>query len=256
MTENILSAALLIFVYMTLACFLSVYLKDASIVDIAWGIGFILVSALINLLNESGGHLRLVSLLILIWATRLSAYILIRKIRHPGEDWRYKNWRQRWGKSFAWRSFLQIFMLQGLIMLIISLPVLGAADAAGTLSFISYAGAIIWITGFLIESIADYQKSIFKKNNPEKIITSGLWRYSRHPNYFGESLQWWGIWLAAAAGYSYVWTVVSPLLLTYLLLFVSGVPMLEKKYQHNPDFIAYKKKTSVFLPWFPGERKI
>jgi steroid 5-alpha reductase family enzyme len=254
MIELCLHIGFAIFVYMTVFFIVSLLMKDASIVDIAWGLGFIVVTTLCVLLTERNTALITLWVIILIWGLRLSWHILQRKLKRPGEDFRYAAWRKDWGNTFVWRSYLQVFVLQGIIMFIISLPILAVASAGHqTIQAIALCGICIWILGFLFESIADAEMSRFKINpsNKGKIITSGLWKYSRHPNYFGESLQWWGVWVIAVGSSGVWWTIISPLLLTYLLLFVSGVPMLEKKYAGNKDFEIYKKQTSVFIPWFP-----
>lgn len=254
MIELLQTIALGIFAYMVGWYALSVVLKDASIVDIAWGIGFIVV-ALFSLQSSQNPNLFLMALLVLIWAVRLSGHILQRKLQHPGEDFRYAAWRKDWGKNFYWRSFLQVFMLQGVILFIISIPLPLATVASNTLEFWSYIGAIVWLVGFATESLADWQLSQFKqqKTSKGKLLTTGLWRYSRHPNYFGEAVQWWGIWLISLASPLGVWAIISPIVITYFLRFVSGVPMLEKKYAGRKDFEAYKKQTNTFVPWFVND---
>ena len=233
---------------------LSLVLKDASIVDIAWGLGFILVAVTGALLHELHPILVLQMLIVSAWGLRLSGHIFLRKLKHPGEDFRYAAWRRDWGRTFWWRSYLQVFLLQALFLLVIALPIIVTAERGSeAIGLLALGGAAAWFFGFLFESIADAQLSSFKKDpaNKGKLMTSGLWRFSRHPNYFGEAVQWWGIWLIALSVPGTWWTVVSPLTITFLLRFVSGVPMLEKKYMGREDFEQYKARTHAFIPWIP-----
>jgi steroid 5-alpha reductase family enzyme len=185
----------------------------------------------------------------------LTLHIFLRNHGKP-EDFRYANWRKEWGKHVVIRSFFQVFMLQGFFMFIIALPIIiTKASVPQKLGFIEIAGSIIWLIGFLFEAIGDYQLLKFKKlpENKGKIITTGLWKYTRHPNYFGECVMWWGIFIVSIpSGYFYI-SVISPLVLTWLLTRVSGVPMLEEKYKGNEEFEQYAKKTNSFVPWFPKE---
>ena len=233
--------------------------KDNSVADIAWGLGFVLVTATTFFFLRTSFFLPvLVSSLVAAWGLRLSFHIF-RRNRNKSEDPRYAEWRRKWGRSFLWRSYLQVFLLQGLFLLVISSPVIlvntyrwelppGSQD-----SFIWLAGAFLWCVGFFFEAVGDAQLARFKKDpaNKGRIMDRGLWRYTRHPNYFGESLMWWGLFLIALE-IPYGWTtIVSPVLITFLLVKVSGVPLLEKRYRGRPDFEAYARRTSAFVPWFP-----
>ncbi len=245
-------AALVVFVYMSLVFVLALVLRDNSIVDIFWGLGFIVLTVFSIVRNDSPGVLQiLVALMVLIWGLRLSVHIFKRNLGR-GEDFRYANWRRTW-KFFILRSFLQVFMLQGFFMLVISWPVLHVLNnpSPAVPGFIHASGLLVFLTGFLFEAIGDYQLAVFRKNpeNSGKIITTGLWKLTRHPNYFGEALLWWGFWLLALPQLDGIYTVVSPLAITWLLRYVSGVPMLEKKYEGRPDWEAYKAKTPVFVPF-------
>ena len=251
MSEYLITAAITVFLFMFMVFVLALFLKDNSIVDIFWGLGFI-VLALVSLFPFNSLDIKqiLVNLLILVWGLRLTVHIFQRN-RGKGEDFRYANWRRTW-KYFVLRSFLQIFMLQGFFMLIIAWPVLHInSNTSIGLGMLDVAGVLIFLTGFLFEAIGDYKMVVFKKDpaNKGKLITTGLWKYTRHPNYFGEALLWWGIWLMALPVVDGIYTILSPIVITFLLRYISGVPMLEKKYEGRADWEAYKKKTPVFMPF-------
>lgn len=247
-------SALYIFIFMNFMYLLALRLKDNSIVDIGWGIGFIIV-ALATLFDKGTFYPRqlLITALTIAWGLRLAIYIFIRN-RGKGEDFRYRQWREEWGKTIYWRSYLQVFMLQGAIMFVIALPLMQVnASTSSDLLITDFIGAVVWLIGFLFEAVGDAQMMRFK-NNPAskgKIMRSGLWKYTRHPNYFGETLLWWGIFIIATGEGNIFISVISPLLLTYLLLKVSGVAMLEKKYTGNPEYDDYIKTTSSFVPMLP-----
>ena len=228
--------------------------KDNSIVDIAWGIGFILVAILTFILQPVcvARHI-LVTALIIIWGTRLAAHLAIRN-KGRDEDFRYAQWRKDWGKWFLIRSFFQVYMLQGFLLLIIAYPVMLINHSEETgIVFLDILGLVIWLVGFFFEAVGDYQLLTFKRKaeNKGKIMTQGLWRYTRHPNYFGETAVWWGIFVIALSVKNGWTAIVSPLLITFLLLKVSGVTMLEKKYVGNKEFEEYAKRTRAFFPWLP-----
>ncbi|MBN2346375.1 MAG: DUF1295 domain-containing protein [Candidatus Aminicenantes bacterium] len=254
MEKAILFAAGVIFVYMTLAFVVALLKRNNGIADIAWGLGFIVTGWTVFLLRGQGQTRQwLVLALVTVWGSRL-AWHIFRRNRGRGEDFRYAAWRRQWGRWFVARSFLQVFMLQGLFMLLILAPVLlVVGQRQPPLSALDVLGVLMWLKGFLFESIGDRQLAEFRRRaeNKGKIITTGLWRYSRHPNYFGEALGWWGIAVIAISAPRGCLGLVGPLVITFLLLFVSGVPLLEKKYAGRPDFEEYKKRTSKFLPCFP-----
>lgn len=244
--------AVALFLYMSGWFIVACVFRRNDVADIAWGLGFVLMAWIAFAFSEMSLRSVLVNVLITIWGLRLAFHIARRNLKKP-EDSRYAAWRATW-KFFYLRSFLQIFMLQGVFLYVILLPVLfiHASDPA-SLHILDIIGAIIWMTGFFFESVGDSQLQNFIRNpaHKGKIMDQGLWAYSRHPNYFGEVLQWWGIFFCTLAlPYGYV-TIVSPLLITFLILFVSGVPMLEKKYAGRADFEAYKKRTSMFIPLPP-----
>ena len=247
----LIEVGLVICLYMTIIFILALMRKDNSIVDVAWGIGFIVI-AVYTIIQSGEVDLRkmIVSLLVLLWGLRLSFHIMVRN-SGKGEDFRYQAWRNTW-KYFVLRSFFQIFMLQGLFMLVISSPIWFInSNPGGPLGPWDSIGLLVFGVGFMVEAIADYQLVEFKKNpaNSGKIITTGLWAVSRHPNYFGECLVWWGISFYALSFPQGWYTLISPVIITFLLRFVSGVPMLEKKYEGRADWEEYKSKTAVFVPF-------
>ena len=247
-----------VFLYMTFLFFLALIKKDNSIVDVGWGIGFILVWA-VTFFLEPGGTARhlLAGGLVMIWGARLAGHIFVRN-KGRGEDFRYARWREKWGKGFVPRSFVQVFMLQGLFLLLVAYPVIlinrSPERALGPLDAI---GLLIWLSGFVFEAVGDAQLRRFKREPGHKgrIMTQGLWKLTRHPNYFGESVMWWGIFVIALSIEGGWAGVVSPLVITFLLTRVSGVPMLELKYRGSPEFEEYTRKTSAFFPWFPKGKR-
>ncbi|HEX7411203.1 MAG TPA: DUF1295 domain-containing protein [Bacteroidales bacterium] len=250
MLQLIAWSAFIIVFYMTVIFLLAQSLQDNSIVDIGWGIGFIFITIFTLFAEEINFRKILISSLIFIWGCRLSAHIFIRN-HGRGEDFRYRNWRNKW-KRFQLRSYFQIFLLQGFIMLIVALPIIWVnAAAPRSFGFYDTIGLTIFLCGFFIEVKGDWQLIQFKKQpeNAGKLMTLGLWQYTRHPNYFGEALLWWGIWLFAIHEINGLFTIIAPLTVTLLLRFISGVPLLEKKYVGRPDWEAYKAKTPVFIPF-------
>lgn len=244
-------AGLVIFVSANVGFIVSLVKKRNDVADIFWGIGFVLVAwTTYFLADKSNISALLVNILVTIWGVRLALHIGLRN-RGKGEDFRYKAWREEWGKTFYWRSYLQVFILQGVFLFVISLPIVFVNSRNTEFSVFSILGLIIWTIGFFFEAVGDYQLLQFTKNpeNKGKIIQTGLWKYTRHPNYFGEVVLWWGIFcFAIPFGF---WTIISPIMITFLLLKVSGIPMLEKKYENNPEFAEYKKRTSAFFPMPP-----
>jgi steroid 5-alpha reductase family enzyme len=254
MATLLFQSAVVIFAYFLILFVIAQIIRNNSIVDMAWGPGFVVVS-LYAYFSAGNFTLRGTAALLLIstWGLRLAYHIIRRNWGKP-EDFRYANWRQEWGKWVVPRAFFQVFMLQGVFMFVVALPVLlTQASAMSGFGILETMGVLIWLTGFYFESVGDRQMRKFKSNpeNKGKIIQSGLWKYTRHPNYFGEATMWWGIWLIALPVPYGVLGIISPVTITFLLLFVSGVPMLEKKYRGRPDFEAYAERTNAFFPWFP-----
>ena len=248
-----LFSILVIFCYMTLWFIISVLKKRSDVADIAWGLGFVVLAWSLYSLNTDNTMLLLASLLISIWGLRLSSHIFLRN-RKKDEDYRYQEMRQKWGKWAAPRTYLQVFMLQGGLLLLISAPLIGfAMYPNNALTPIIYVGLGIWLIGFMFEVIGDSQLRAFIKDpqNKGKIMQYGLWRYTRHPNYFGEVTQWWAVWLLGYGLTSFFWTIIGPLTITFLILKVSGIPLLENKYAGNKQYEKYKRRTSMFIPWAP-----
>lgn len=258
----ILFSGIVLFIYASLTFVLALRMKNNSIMDVAYGLGFVLVA--VTSLRMFGPYQlgTILTALVFVWGLRLAVRIFRRNHGKP-EDFRYAAWRSSW-VWFKTRSFFQIFMLQGAIILAIISPVVIANStlADPRLGFLSFLGILVWAIGFFFESVGDYQLDTFlrKPSNKGHIMDHGLWSITRHPNYFGEATMWWGIWIAAlpatlAYGVigSLITLVVSPALITFLLLKVSGVPMLEKAMAGRPGWAEYKARTSVFVP-FLGRR--
>lgn len=249
-----LMLGIILSIYMSCWFIVSLLKKRNDVADIAWGLGFVVMAWIsFALVKIFSWQLVVVNILVTIWGLRLALHIYRRNHGKP-EDSRYAAWRQRWGKWFLIRSYFQVFILQGIFLFLIALPVMFFNKNVTTnFSWIEVVGVVVWLIGFFFETVADRQLMQFIKNpaNKGKLMQSGLWSYSRHPNYFGEIVQWWGIFIMTLS-LPYGWmTIVGPLTITILILFVSGVPLLEKKYAGREDFEEYKKRTSVFFPWLP-----
>jgi len=248
-------ALLIILGCMVILWLISLQLKNSSIVDIFWGTGFVITNWIYFALTPDGFLLRkwLIGVLVTIWGLRLSLHIL-RRNWGKVEDFRYQVWRKEAGTRWWWLSFFRVFLLQGILMWIISTPMLAAQGGVkpAHLILFDFLGVIVWGIGFFFEAVGDLQLARFKANpaNKGKVMDHGVWRYTRHPNYFGDSAQWWGYYLIAvfAGGW---WTFFSPILMTLFLLRVSGVALLEKTLDTRPGYKEYIEKTSAFLPWFP-----
>ncbi len=242
----------MILVLVTALWLVSLRRRDASIIDIFWGTGFILINWLYFFLAPEGLPTRkwIAALLVTLWGLRLSWHIFTRN-RGQGEDFRYAQWRADHGAKWWWQSYLQVFLLQGVLMWIISAPLLAANHANAALNFFDWAAIPVWALGFYFEAAGDAQLARFKNNpaNRGELLTTGVWRYSRHPNYFGDAAQWWGFFLLAAGAGGW-WTAFSPLLMIYLLVRVSGVAMLEKTLKDTKlGYAEYVRRTSAFVPW-------
>jgi steroid 5-alpha reductase family enzyme len=238
----------------------SLALRNSSIVDPFWGTGFVIANWLYFALTPDGFPARkwLIAVLVTIWGLRLSIHLL-RRNWGMGEDFRYRKWREEAGARWWWMSFFRVFLLQGVLLWIISAPLLAAQirPTPDHLTLLDLLGAVVWAIGFFFEAVGDLQLTRFKANpsNKGKVLNTGVWRYTRHPNYFGDATQWWGYYLIATAGGGF-WTIWSPILMTVMLLRVSGVALLEKTLTTTkPGYKEYVESTSAFVPWFPQKRR-
>jgi steroid 5-alpha reductase family enzyme len=244
-----------ILLMMTLLWLVSIKIRNVSIVDLFWGFGFVVASTVYFVLTE-GLEARKILLmsLVAIWGLRLSIYLAWRNLG-KGEDFRYQKFRKDFGENrYWWYSFFSVFLLQGVLMWLISAPLLGAQFyAENSLGILDYSGVIIWIIGFVFEAGGDMQLARFKANpaNKGKVLNTGFWHYTRHPNYFGDAAVWFGYGLICLSAGSY-WPVLGSVLMTALIIKVSGVALLEKTLNSTkPGYQEYVRKTSAFIPWFP-----
>lgn len=251
-----LQAFLVIMIMMSFLWIISVIIKNASIVDIFWGFGFVVTTIFYFLKTGDVSTRKLIIVtIVIIWGLRLSIYIAWRN-RKKGEDFRYRNFRKNYGENrYWWISFFQVFLLQGILMWLISAPLLGAQyyNHDSSLNILDYTGIALWIIGFFFEAGGDYQLAVFKSDplNKGKILNKGFWRYTRHPNYFGDSAVWWGYGLICLSAGSYI-PVLGSILMTVLIIKVSGVALLEESLREKkPQYKEYIEKTSTFLPWLP-----
>ena len=253
MLATIFQIGLFIFCYVSVWFLISLLLKRNDIADIAWGLGFVAIVIFLFITQTVTKQSGIVYILTIIWGMRLAIHIGVRT-KGKLEDFRYKKWRDEWGKYFVLRSYLQVYLLQGFFMWIISVPIIVVSMANNQpISLFMFVGLIIWLIGFAFESIGDYQLMQFikHKQNKSDIMQTGLWKYTRHPNYFGEVLVWWGIFIMVLPLEYGLWAIISPITISFLLLYVSGIPMLEAKYKDNVAFQEYKKRTSAFFPRVP-----
>jgi len=247
----------LLFVMALMVCvwLLSLKWKDASIADIFWGPGFVLVAWVTYFVAHGyWGRRLLVAVLVTLWGLRLAIHIAVRNAG-KGEDRRYRAWREKYGNRFWWISLFTVLFLQGALMWLISLGFQTALMAGfpSKLVWLDAVGSFVWAAGFLFEAVGDWQLQQFRSDpgSKGKVMDRGLWAYTRHPNYFGESLIWWGLFLITLTDIAHLWTVISPLVITFLLLRVSGVVMLERDIgKRRPEYQDYIRRTSAFIPWF------
>lgn len=237
-----------LFVYFTVLFIWAQVINDNSIVDMAWGPGFSVAAWAAYFIGQSIPIL--IPIVISIWSVRLFAHIFKRNYKKP-EDYRYVDMRKNWGDHPRINAFFKVFMFQGILLF----SIVFASISATSQRFFAvavYLGIGIFAFGLSFEALGDWQlKEFVKTKKSGQVMTTGLWKYTRHPNYFGEAVLWWGNFLIAFGFGAPIWTVFSPIIITLLVRFVSGVPLLEKKYKDNPAFKAYADKTSVFIPWFP-----
>lgn len=258
MLINLLTILGAVLLYISIVFVIAWRIKRLDIVDIAWGGAFI-IAALTSLALGPAGPLQLfVTVLVLIWGLRLGFYIL-KRVMNTSEDERYRDMRAKWRGNLAVNAYFRVFVVQGILAVLVSAAVITINVSEVTmLTLWAIIGLGVWLIGFLFEAIGDAQlkRHLANPDNKGKLMTSGLWRYTRHPNYFGEATQWWGIWIIALS-VPFGWVaVISPILITYLLLFVSGVPLTEKRFEGRPGWESYRKQTSQFVPLPPKKREI
>lgn len=228
----------------------SLAIRDVSIVDIAWGLGFVVI-AWVSFASGDGDHGRrtLLAVLVTVWGLRLAGYIGRRKLRHPGEDPRYGAWREKWGIRFPLVSLFNVFLLQAALVWVVSLPLQGASSRDADLGWLDVVGIALWAVGLFFEAVGDAQMARFKadKSNRGTVMDRGLWKYTRHPNYFGDFCIWWGIGLIALSSGAW-WSLVGPAVVTLLLTRVSGKDHLERSMSQRPGYKEYVERTSGFFP--------
>ena len=249
------TTALVVLAAMLALWLVSLRISNASIVDIFWGIGFVVIAWTAHVVSgNSSPRAWLIVALATSWGVRLAVHLAIRNVGH-GEDFRYRAMREKYGSAFPFISLGTVFLLQGALMWIISLP-LQAAHAPGeatSLGWLDALGAITWLTGIVFEAVADAQLARFKRSPGAAgaVMDRGLWRYSRHPNYFGDCLVWWGFGAIGVAAGAW-WSLAGPVVMTVLLLQVSGVALLESTIaDRRPGYREYAARTSAFVPWWP-----
>jgi steroid 5-alpha reductase family enzyme len=249
-------AAAAVAAYMTAVWLLSLRLRDASIADVFWGPGFALVAILSASISAPSPRGVLLATLTSLWGLRLALHIGARWRKKAEEDRRYQAMRAAWGNRFPLASLFTVFLLQGALLWVVSLPLqAGAAlGASRPLGLQDAAGGLLFAVGLGFEAVGDAQLARFLREPSSKgrVMETGLWRYTRHPNYFGDALLWWGIGLVGAATGAW-WCLTGPALMTFLLVRVSGVSLLEKDIAgRRPDYVAYVRRTSAFLPLPPS----
>lgn len=250
-----LHALLAIMTMMTLLWLTSIAIKNVSIVDLFWGFGFV-VAAVVYFIETDGFEARKILLLIMvaIWGIRLSIYLAWRNLG-KGEDFRYQKFRKDYGEHrYWWISFFQTFLLQGMLMWLISAPLLGGQFYPDNrLGIFDFIGVLFWIIGITFEAGGDFQLASFKANplNKGKVLNTGFWHYTRHPNYFGDAAVWFGYGFICLSAGSY-FPILGSFLMTALIIKVSGVALLEKTLKETkPEYKEYIEKTSAFIPWIP-----
>ncbi|HEY1066101.1 MAG TPA: DUF1295 domain-containing protein [Pirellulales bacterium] len=251
-----LAAAATLFVLLWIV---SIKIHDVSIIDPFWGAGFVVVAWVSVAVSQAGSpRAWLTTILTTIWGLRLFVFLLVRKRKHK-EDHRYAAMREKHGERFWWVSLFTVFLLQTAILWWVSLPVQStiAADSGGPLNWLDAVGVLLWAVGLCFETVGDWQLARFKSDpqNGGRVMDRGLWRYTRHPNYFGDFCVWWGLYLIAASGGA-AWTIGSPLVMAWLLMRVSGVTLLESTItERRLNYAEYQRRTSVFFPWPPASSK-
>ncbi|MFX1375783.1 MAG: DUF1295 domain-containing protein [Promethearchaeota archaeon] len=262
-------SVLYLILYLIIAFFVGTIKKNNGLMDIFYGPGYFVValsSLILNIIFTNKVNIRqiIVTILVFIWAMRLAIYVFIRNRGKP-EDYRYLAMRKRWKTNIVLKSFIQVYIFQGIVIFVVSFPVwfinissVPSIESIFDIIGISLLiGMIIWLIGFLFETIGDYTlyKFLQKPENKGEVMDRGVWKLSQHPNYFGEVTQWWGIYIIAlAAPFGFI-TIIGPIFITYMIIKVSGIRLLDKRFEANDKYAEYKKRTSVFFPWFPKKER-
>jgi len=262
-------SALFLLVYLIIAFIVGTIKKNNGIMDIFYGPGYsvvALVSVIYYFMLNNAVNIRqiVVTILVIIWSIRLASYVFIRNRGKP-EDYRYKAMRERWKTNITFKSLIRVYLFQGIVIFIVAFPVwfvnmsLNPVLVSGLdfFGFTLWIGIIVWLIGFLFETFGDYQLYKFKQdpNNKGKVLDQGLWKYTQHPNYFGEVTQWWGIYIIAlAVPFGFI-SIFGPIFITYMIIKVSGIRLLDKHYKGDDIYADYKRRTSLFFPWFPKKIK-
>lgn len=250
---NLMGLSLLVLIiYGVLLFILSIVKKNNGIADVGWGPGFVLLAWFNFYFSAKSPFHYIFVALFTIWGLRLGTRIYFRGRLLKEEDRRYKQWRDQWGSFFLVRSYFQIYLLQPLLLLLNgSIIVLYLSSSPAVVTATAVIGLLVWAFGFSFEVISDLQLDRFTRNkstHSKAFLDTGLWNYSRHPNYFGEVMLWWGLYLYAFSNINWALGLISPFIITILILFVSGIPMAEARRRNDPEFQIYMKRTSVFFP--------
>lgn len=259
MTTSILfTTAAAIFLYATVAWVISAWLRRADIIDPFWGPGFIVVTVVAAISGDRSDQIQwLIVALVSIWGLRLGGHLLIRWLHEPHEDRRYASMRAAGGDHWWLQSLATVFWLQAVILWFVASPLICCVTSKSEVYIPGMiAGILVFTVGLYFESVGDHQLATFKKqaNNDSKVLKTGLWKYTRHPNYFGDFLVWWGLFITGISCGAPAWTVISPVIMSVLLMKVSGVGMLEKDIsERRPDYVQYVQQTNTFFPWPPGD---
>ncbi len=249
----VLEVLCLTFILQTLAFGVSYYLQKNAVADAFWGLNIAIIAAYcVVSIYPIMFNAKIIALLTIVWGLRLTVILGKRHLKKGPEERRYASMSQNW-KYYYLRSYLQVFLLQGLLMIVLSSALITSIIYPTIVpQWVFYLGVSIWVFGFLFEVIGDWQLSKFRKHKePGQILTHGLWKYTRHPNYFGEVVLWWGIWILTLPSSYWYLSLITPLTITVLILKVSGIPLAENRYKDNQDFQVYAKKTNKFFPWKP-----
>jgi len=254
----ILFSGIALLIFMHIAFLVGLAKKNNAIIDSFYGLGFVVVVWTAFILMSTYTLMQIITTsLVTLWGFRLFLYVTIRNWGKP-EDYRYQAMRKRWGDKVIPKSYTKIYLFQGLIIFLVVFPALFINVSETThLNWLYIIGVVIWAIGFYFETIGDYQLYKFKKNpnNKGKILDQGLLKYTQHPNYFGEVTMWWGIFIIALfVPFGYI-TIFGPILITFMIIKVSGIRLLDKHFEKDDKYADYKKRTSVFFPWFPKKTK-